>query len=128
MGRGAAAAALVAASLAIGACGDDGGSKEPAEETPGVGQVRAGTVVPLAQCSDWVEGTEEARRATVVQIQGTLNEAGADGPTPSLPEDEAYELFERACSNEVAQGFRLYKIYARAAAFSRLPIDVEPSP
>nr|MBA2522429.1 hypothetical protein [Solirubrobacterales bacterium] len=85
-----------------------------------VGQVRAGSVASLAQCSDWVEGTEEERAATIDDIRAQLNQAGADGPTPDLPSDEAYALFERACANDYAAGFRLYKLYARAGAFSTL--------
>ncbi len=115
--RQAAAAALVAAAVAAG-CGDT--PAQPEREVVGVGQERAGSVASLAQCSDWNEGTEEEKLATVTDIRAQLNQAGADGPTPSLPEQEAYDLFERACANDYAAGFRLYKVYARAAAFSSL--------
>lgn len=117
--RQAHAAVLVAAALAIGACGEGGGSGDTAEAT-GVGQVRAGSVASLAQCSDWIAGSEEERFATIADIRGQLNQAGADGPTPDLSDEDAYALFERACANDFAAGFRLYKIYARGAAFSRL--------
>ena len=106
------------AALALAACGGEPAASE--EEVVGVGQERAGSVAALAQCSDWNEDTEEEKVATVADIRVQLNQAGSDGPTPSLPEDEAYELFERACANDYAAGFRLYKVYARAAAFSSL--------
>ena len=83
----------------------------------GVGQVRAGSVASLAQCSDWVEGSEPERIATVHDIRAQLNQAGSSGPTPDLSDQEAYDLFQRACANNFATGFRLYKLYARAAAF-----------
>ena len=112
------ALAAVAVGVPLTACGEDEATGD--EAAVGVGQERAGSTAALAQCSDWVEGSEEERRATIADIQAQLNQAGADGPTPDLPADEAYDLFERACANEFAQGFRLYKIYARGAAFSRL--------
>jgi len=115
--RHAVCALAVAAAAALSACG---GTASGDEAGTGVGQERVGSVAALAQCSDWNEGTEEERQATILDIQRQLNQAGADGPTPDLPVDEAYDLFERACANEYAAGFRLYKIYARGAAFSRL--------
>lgn len=118
MTRAAVSSLLVAAvAAALTACGDVATGDEAAT---GVGQERVGSVAALAQCSDWNAGTEEERQATIADIQRQLNQAGADGPTPDLPADEAYALFERACANEFAAGFRLYKLYARGAAFSRL--------
>lgn len=117
--RGLGTAAAVAAALALAACGEDA-APATEEDVAGVGQQRGGSVAALAQCTDWNEGTEEEKAATVVDIRAQLNQAGADGPTPSLPEDEAYDLFERACANDYAAGFRLYKVYARAAAFSSI--------
>ena len=117
MARRTACALAVAAAAALSACG---GEASGDEAVGGVGQERVGSVAALAQCSDWNEGTEEERRATIPDIQAQLNQSGADGPTPGLPADEAYDLFERACANEYAAGFRLYKIYARGAAFSIL--------
>jgi hypothetical protein len=35
-----------------------------------------------------------------------------------LPDDDAYDLMEKYCGNEYARAFRLYKLYARASAFS----------
>ena len=63
-------------------------------------------------------GHREERLATIADIRAQLNQAGADGPTPDLPDDEAYALLERACANDFAEGFSLYKVYARGAAFS----------
>jgi hypothetical protein len=115
---------LVATALALVGCGEgatDGEAGAGATaEASGVGKPIAGSVAPLAQCSDWNEGTREERLATIADIRAQLNQAGADGPTPDLPDDEAYALLERACANDFATGFRLYKLYARGAAFSHL--------
>jgi hypothetical protein len=123
--RAARLAALLGTAVALGACGGD--ASEDSDQEAGVGQPIAGSVAPLAQCSDWKNGSEEARVATIDDIQAQLNQGGSDGPTPDLPDDEAYDLFERACSNRYAAGFRLYKVYARAAAFAPL-VELDPRP
>jgi hypothetical protein len=53
--------------------------------------------------------------------------AFAGGPTGSpagrgnvLEDEQAYELLENWCGNDFARGFKLYKLYTRAAAFSSL--------
>ncbi len=38
---------------------------------------------------------------------------------PALPDDRAYAVFENACADRFAAGFRLYKLYARGW----LPVD-----
>jgi hypothetical protein len=52
--------------------------------------------------------------ASVAEYEGGAP-TGTVGRT--LPDDEAYDLFERACEPEYASAFKLYKIYVRAAAF-----------
>lgn len=119
----AALATLLAVALGVGACGGESeaaGGATSAPEATGVGQVRAGSVASLAQCSDWNAGSEAERLATIADIRGQVNQAGADGPTPDLNDDDASALFERACANDYAAGFRLYKLYLRAASFSAL--------
>ena len=44
-------------------------------------------------------------------------EGGARGRT--LDDKQAYDLFDRACKQQLAKGFKLYKLYSRAAAFSQ---------
>jgi hypothetical protein len=43
---------------------------------------------------------------------------GVQGTGAILDDDRAYDLFEKVCADDVAQAFTLYKLYARAAAFS----------
>jgi uncharacterized protein involved in response to NO len=118
------AVAFVGIAAVAGGCGsepDDAGApaSAPAHVT-GVGSIRAGSVAQLAQCSDWKTGTKPERLATIADIRAQVNQAGADGPTPDLSDDAAYALFQRACANDYAVGFRLYKLYLRAASFGAL--------
>jgi hypothetical protein len=107
--------------IAAGLAGCGSAASEPThKEVTGVGPMRAGSVASLVQCSDWSGADEDGKLATIADVRGQLNQAGADGPTPDLTDDEAMRLFDRACSQEFAAGFRLYKIYARAASFKPL--------
>ena len=54
---------------------------------------------------------------------------GASGDDPSgtgavLDDKEAYDLFNRYCEPDLARGFKLYKLYERAAAFGGQPPQV----
>jgi hypothetical protein len=99
---------------------DAQGPAPEAEGVTGVGSIRAGSVAQLAQCSDWNGGSRAERLATIADIRAQTNQAGADGPTPDLTDEAAYALFERACARDYALGFRLYKVYLRAASFGAL--------
>lgn len=121
MGRLAAAIAAVAIAAAVAGCGEQDPVTTTGYGTEGVGMVRAGSSAALAQCRDWLVATDEQKQQSIDDIYNQLNQAGADGPTPDIPDDdEAGEFFDRACSYDYARGFRLYKIYARYAAFSNL--------
>jgi hypothetical protein len=76
----------------------------------------------LADCTDWEQADVAERLGTVRQLR-----AFAGGPTGSpagrgnvLEDEQAYELLENWCGNHFARGFKLYKLYTRAAAFSSL--------
>ena len=118
---------LAAIVIGVAGCGND--AAEDTRETTqrpqatGVGQVRAGSVASLAQCSDWNEGDLDAKLATIHDIRAQVNQAGADGPTPDLTDDQAFDLFEDLCAQDYAAGFRLYKFYVRAAGFAPLASD-----
>lgn len=110
--------ALAAAAIAVGGCGDDGG-EDPAPV--GVGELRVGSVAPLAQCRDWRAGSQEQRQATIADIRRQINLQDTPTPTPELTDAQAQRVFDRGCAEDYAAGFRLYKLYARAAAFHSLP-------
>lgn len=112
------AATLAVVALGTGAlsgCGSGSAEGEVAE----VGPMRAGSVASLAQCSDWMAGDRAQRLATLHDIRAQVNQTGSE-PTTDLSDDEAYAVLQRTCSQPYATGFRLYKLYTRAAAFSSL--------
>ena len=113
------APALAAFALLAG-CGDDDGGADR-EQPVGVGELRAGSVAPLAQCRDWRAGSVEQRRATIQDIRRQINLQDTPTRIPELSDRRAYAVFQQACAEQFAAGFRLYKIYARAAAFQSLP-------
>lgn len=120
-GRGYLAASLLATfavALLLAACGDDDGQFQVDDGVEPVGDIRAGSVAQLADCEDWNAGSEEEKKATVVDLREQLSGGGTLEGTPSLTDQEAFELFERACSNEFTSAFQLYKIYFRGAAFN----------
>lgn len=82
--------------------------------------VQLSAPVNLADCRDWKQGTVEQRLGTIGAIRdftgGSVSGTGGSGAT--LSDDRAYDLFENYCRNDFARGFKLYKLYGRAAAFS----------
>jgi hypothetical protein len=108
-------ALAVAAALLIG-CGDGDTSAEEAQEQFGV---NLGVPIQLANCTDWNRGSVDERLGTIRQIRefagGPVGSPAGTGAT--LEDEEAYELFENYCDQEFARGFKLYKLYTRAAAF-----------
>ena len=79
-----------------------------------------GSVAALAQCRDWNAGTEEEKQATIADIRSSLTPQSEEESGIFLSDDAAYELFERSCAVEWAEGFKLYKLYARAEAYAPL--------
>jgi hypothetical protein len=119
--RRAPAATALALALVAGAfvgCGGDATGESPS--THGVGEEVGGSIAPLAQCRDWNAGTEAEKRATIADIRSFLTPQSQEESRTSLSDRRAYEVFEEACSVEFAEGFKLYKLYARAAAFEPL--------
>jgi hypothetical protein len=76
--------------------------------------------VRLANCRDWNAATLRQRYGTVREIRkvagGRAGATGAYGNT--LDDRKAYDLFDRACGRTYARGFKLYKLYNRAASFT----------
>jgi hypothetical protein len=116
--RAAVAAALCAAALGLPACAGGDAAGGPSQVNAGA---RIGAPTQLVACGDWNEASVRERYGTLEALS-----AFAGGPTGSpagrgatLDHDEAYDLFERHCASDFARGFRLYKLYTRAAAFAR---------
>ena len=110
-------AAAVAACGALPAtgCGDSDDSGDPGSSALGSPEVQ--TTAREADCNDWNGATVEERQV----ILESLSEFEGGAPTGTvgrtLPDDEAYDLFERGCERDYARAFKLYKVYVRAAAF-----------
>jgi hypothetical protein len=75
-------------------------------------------VAQLAQCSDWNKGTRDRRLATIGAVRAHINLQDTAVKTPVLSNRAAYRVFANTCSKPFAAGFRLYKLYARAASFA----------
>ena len=119
-------ALLALAALTIAGCGsgDDesttaAGADAAAEAEP-LGEETAGSVAQLAQCRDWVRGDEAEKLATIADIRSQVNLQDSGFDAPPLSDDEAMELFDGACAEPYAAGFRLYILYARGAAAAPL--------
>jgi hypothetical protein len=112
------ALALVLIAGALVGCGDDATGQDPS--TQGVGEQVGGSVAALAQCRDWNAGTEAEKQATIADIRSSLTPQSQQESGTSLSDERAYELFEHSCTEDWAQGFELYKLYARAAAYAPL--------
>lgn len=115
-----AATAVAVAALLVAGCGDEA---EPAAEP--LGKQVGGSVAQLAQCRDWNGGTEAEQLATIADIRAQVNREDSGVTAPPLTDEEALEVFDGACSEEFADGFRLYVLYARAAGFAPLLREIE---
>jgi hypothetical protein len=123
------ALAVTAVAMAAGAagCGESPADGEPSADRTtktvpieGVGTPIGGSVAPLAQCRDWREGTVDERMATIEDIRGQLTPQTSQSEESDLPDDEAYDLFQRVCARDYASAFRLYKVYVNRAGFKPL--------
>jgi hypothetical protein len=99
----------------LAACGEDDASGPPVV----LGGPSIGVAIELANCEDWNDASVEERIGTIDQIEnfagGPVGTAGGRGAV--LSDEDAYDVMEGYCSEEFARGFRLYKLYTRAAAF-----------
>jgi hypothetical protein len=97
----------------VGVSGASGGSKEAG--TASLGSVRQ------ANCSDWKRGSEDQRKTMVLSLRkfagGPVGSSTALKRGPVLDDDRAYRILDSYCSKYFARGFKLYKLYDRAAAF-----------
>jgi hypothetical protein len=114
---------LIAAAAAFAGCGGGSSTQPQVDVGPNVGQP-----INLADCNDWQQANVEQRLGTIKQLRGYAggpiigNNASSPSGTGSVLDDkDAYELFNRWCGQSYARGFKLYKLYTRAAAFTGRP-------
>lgn len=103
-----------AALLAVG-CGDSDQASDPGSSALGSPDVQ--TTARETDCTDWKAVSVEEQQVIVESIAEFEGGAPTGTPGRTLPDDEAYDLFERFCEKDYASAFKLYKIYVRAAAF-----------
>jgi hypothetical protein len=127
-----AALAGAAALALLGGCGDDDDARAEAEPedrgsqvidisgTEPVGEMLAGSVAPLVECRDWNGASADEQLATIADVRSQINLEDSGISAPALTDEEAQEMFDSSCEPAWAQGFRLYKLYARAAGFVEL--------
>jgi hypothetical protein len=75
--------------------------------------------VPLqsAHCVQWNAGTSAERDNVAGALAYSVGGATPYGRGTTLTTSEAHTLFDRACSNPIAQHWLLYELYIRAAGF-----------
>jgi hypothetical protein len=118
--RGGSALAALAALLVLAGCGGDDDRSSSAAGGQPLGMQSAGASVQFADCGDWRGGSRDERLATIVQLRGHLTPQRSQSAASPLPDERAYEVFERACEPDFAESFRLYKLYVRAQGFAPL--------
>ena len=137
--RNGVAAILAVAALTFVGCGgggeaEAGSEPEPERQSGGVidisgtdavGENLAGSVAALVECRDWNGATEEEKLATIEDVRSQVTPDDVGIRTPRLSDEEALMIFDNTCEPVWAQGFRLYKLYARAVAFAPLARQLE---
>ncbi|HEY0633664.1 MAG TPA: hypothetical protein VGC98_16535, partial [Thermoleophilaceae bacterium] len=68
-------------------------------------------------CIQWNAGTSAERNQVADALSYSVGGATPYGPGTTLTSAEAHTLFDRACSNPIAQHWLLYELYIRAAGF-----------
>ena len=118
--RIAAVAGTVAALSVVAGCGGGPNTQPQVQAGPNVG-----APINLADCTDWNRATVEQRLGTIQQLKNFAGGpvVGASGSAPHgtgavLDDKQAYDLFNSYCKPTLARGFKLYKLYERAAAFA----------
>jgi hypothetical protein len=114
---------LIGGVVVITGCGGGSATQPQIDVGPNVGQP-----IALADCNDWQQANTEQRLGTITQLKDFAggpvvgNNASSPSGTGSVLDDkDAYNLFNRWCDQSFARGFKLYKLYERAAGFTGQP-------
>ena len=75
-----------------------------------------------ANCRDWERGDDGQRRRTVLQLRtfagGQIGSSTTLQYGHVLDDQRAYRVLASWCESSFARGFKLYKLYERAAWFT----------
>ena len=117
------ALALLGIIAGLSGCGSGSSTQPQVDVGPNVGEP-----INLADCHDWNQANTEQRLGTIKQLRDFAggpvvgnNASSPSGTGPVLDDQEAYDLFNGWCRADFARGFKLYKLYVRAAAFTGHP-------
>jgi hypothetical protein len=102
--------------LVAAGCGDSDTASDRGSSALGSPEVQ--TSARETDCMDWNDAAVEERQIIVESIAKFEGGAPTGTTGRTLPNDQAYEVFERFCEKDYAAAFKLYKIYVRAAAFA----------
>jgi len=81
----------------------------------------AGVPMQRARCHEWARAPTAQKSAAVRALSATIGGASTGGGVGTTMGDrQVAALFDRICGTPNTDGFALYLIYARAAAFSRV--------
>ncbi len=124
-GRAFVVAVVAASCLVASGCesSDDGDKAAAARDTrtaQAVGPRVAGSVVQYADCADWMRGTRREREATVDELRDQLTAQGERDTSSTLPDERAYRILQKSCSQSYAASLRLYKLFAKAQGYATL--------
>jgi hypothetical protein len=116
-------AMIATAGALVAGCGGGSSTQPQVDVGPNVG-----APISLADCHDWNQANTEQRLGTIKQLKDFAGGpiVGNDATSPSgtgavLDDKDAYNLFNHYCAEGFSRGFKLYKLYERAAAFSGQP-------
>jgi hypothetical protein len=121
--RAATALCAVAGMAVIAGCGSGSGNPPQVDVGPNVG-----APINLADCNDWNQADTTQRLGTLQQLKDFAggpvvgnNASDPSGTGSVLDDKQAYNILDNYCKNQFARGFKLYKLYERAAAFAGQP-------
>jgi hypothetical protein len=113
----------IAGAALIAGCGGGSGTQPQVDVGPNVGEP-----INLADCHDWNQADTAQRLGTIKELKDFAsgpvvgNNANSPSGTGSVLDDkQAYDLFNNYCKESFARGFKLYRLYTRAAGFAGHP-------
>lgn len=95
----------------------DAPSSEPGPRATLYRGLIGGMPLQSAHCAQWNAGSAQERDNVAAALAWSVGGATPYGRGTTLSSSEAHSLFDRACSNPIAQNWLLYELYIRAAGF-----------
>jgi hypothetical protein len=115
-----AVAAVAAVAIAVAARPHGATHRPGRAPAPAFGGWIAGVPMQQAACRHWLAAAPAERAGAVAALRATVGgQSTTGGWGTALADDRATRLFDARCAQPGAQGFLLYELYTRAAAFSR---------